>query len=661
MRNKKKLCILLIFFILSNCNNQIRNEFASKGEYLNIYKKYLLQIEKAQLLIYESIESFLLKYSKNHKDYWNAENDEERKKLPKYKFINAEINPTNSNNNFEYIINDWTRSHGNNLSNKFSELDLINKDNIKKIKIAWIFRSEFKDDIQCNPIIINGIIYTPISGGYIAAINGYNGELIWKSRKFDSSLAKRGLVFWKDENNGNEKIFFSNEKNLVSINAKNGLLDLSFGYKGIVRTGFNLLAPVIYDNQLIIVTFDGYVESYNIFNGDLNWKLKWKKNINKIIGGVKYDNNGGNPWGGTSLDKERGIFYFTTGNPSYLFDGTRRPGSNNNSNSVFAIDLKNKKKLWSFQEISHDLWNLDLASPPILTTIKKSGKLIDVVVVPSKIGNTLILDRFTGNPIFEFRLEKVETSTVPGEKTSAYQPNPIIPEPFEKGFFNINDIREKYQKEFSKDNYEFGFYKTPKLNKVYIRPNITGGAQWPGASVDHKNNVMYVTSNNIAWETQILVNETKGKAPKFISLHKRILEDGLFPINNPPWGTLNAINLNNGKLLWKVPLGNYDSFYKNNNLKYTGTENFGGVVGTRGGITIASGTLDKKIYFHDAINGELLHSISLPYIGSSPPSTYFLNNEQFIIIHSTGGRTLKDGYNNIVEFGDSLVALKLFD
>ena len=79
------------------------------------------------------------------------------------------------------------------------------------------------------------------------------------------------------------------------------------------------------------------------------------------------------------------------------------------------------KLLWEFQEISHDIWNYDIASPPILTSIKKDDKLIDVVVVPTKFGNTLVLDRKTGNNIVEYANVKVPLSNVPGEKTSYYQ------------------------------------------------------------------------------------------------------------------------------------------------------------------------------------------------------------------------------------------------
>jgi quinoprotein glucose dehydrogenase len=658
--NKFKIIFLIIFAILLNsCEiNQLKSKYSQNENLLLIYKNINQSIYKINFLFDESLEFLLLKFSKKHQDYWLVEDKNKRKELPKYKFLDTEKNPTVSKNGNENNNNNWYRSHGNHTSNRFSELDLINKKNIKDLKIAWTYKTGIKQDIQCNPIVVNGIIYTPVAGNYIVALDGYSGKIIWKSKTFKNTLAKRGLIFWKDEKTKIERLFFSNQRKLISLDAKTGTLDNKFGHNGIVRTGFNLVTPAIYKNQIIIPSFEHTVESYNIFNGKLNWKIKFKEYISKRNGGVKYKNLAGNPWSGTSLDAKRGIFYLTTGNPYYYFDGTRRPGPNKDTNSIIAVDINKKKKLWSFQETSHDLWNLDLASPPILTSIKKDNELIDVVVTPTKSGNTLILDRVTGKPIFEFRLRKVETSQIPGEKTSAYQPDLRLPKPFEKNHFTVKDLRKKFEKKYSKNEYEFGFFKTPKLNKKYIRPNITGGAEWPGGSVDHKNGIMYVTSNNIATEIYLTgLNKEKNKAPKYLSHQKRVLEENLYPINKTPWGSLNAINLNNGNLLWKVPLGNMDTF--NNYNQYTGTENFGGTTATRGGITITTGTLDKKIFFHDSANGNLLKEISLPFIGSAPPTTYVSNGEQFIIVHATGGRSLRQGYGKKVEFGDSLVAMKL--
>ena len=103
-------------------------------------------------------------------------------------------------------------------------------------------------------------------------------------------------------------------------------------------------------------------------------------------------------------------------------------------------DIQNRKKLWDFQEISHDIWNLDIPAPPILTSININSIKIDVVVAVTKSGNTIILDRLTGEPIFDFHKKKAPRSKIAGEKTAYYQPNLKIPEPFSKQIFGNNEI-----------------------------------------------------------------------------------------------------------------------------------------------------------------------------------------------------------------------------
>ena len=339
--------IFLLFFLtvcllLNACDStKLKSKYSQNANILNIYSYILDSKSKVAKLYNTSLEIFLLKFSKNHKNYWNIEDASHRAKLPEYKFLDIEKNPTISNNKNENTVNSWYRSHGNHSSNKFSELDLINKDNIENLEIDWIFSSGEPQSIQANPVVVNGTIFTPISGNYIAAINGYNGNLIWKSKKFKSTLAKRGLIYWKDSKSEHERIIFSNHKNLISLNAKDGSFDNNFGSNGLVRTGLNLLPPVIYKNQVILATLspEHNIESYNVYTGALEWKLKYKEIFSKRIGGIKYDNSLGNPWGGSSLDVDRGIFYIVTGNPSYMFDGTRRPGPNKDANSIIAIDL----------------------------------------------------------------------------------------------------------------------------------------------------------------------------------------------------------------------------------------------------------------------------------------------------------------------------------
>ena len=120
-------------------------------------------------------------------------------------------------------------------------------------------------------------------------------------------------------------------------------------------------------------------------------KLKWKYKINKTKNSILFPNfEKGSPWGGFSLDEKRGLLFFTTGNPDEWHVGVDRPGDNLYANSVVAFNLEEKKIEWHFQEIQHDIWNLDIAAAPILTILKKNDQFIDVVVALTKLGNTLI-------------------------------------------------------------------------------------------------------------------------------------------------------------------------------------------------------------------------------------------------------------------------------
>ena len=121
---------------------------------------------------------------------------------------------------------------------------------------------------------------------------------------------------------------------------------------------------------------------------------------------------------------------------------------------------------------------------------------------------------------------------------------------------------------------------------------------------------------------------------------------------------MTALNLNNGKIIWQIPFGEFPGL-KEIGIEITGTENFGGVTSTAGNISIATGTLDKKIYVFDSSNGEIIYKETLPFIGSSPPSTYLYKDEQFIIVHSSGGKSLQDGYPNLVTTGNKIIAFKL--
>ena len=127
---------------------------------------------------------------------------------------------------------------------------------------------------------------------------------------------------------------------------------------------------------------------------------------------------------------------------------------------------------------------------------------------------------------------------------------------------------------------------------------------------------------------------------RFAGYQKFLDPDG-YPAIVPPWGTLNAINLNTGKYLWKIPLGEYPELAAKG-LKGTGTENYGGPIVTAGGLVVIASTIyDRKIRAFDSATGELLWEADLPYAGNATPATYMVDGKQYIVIATSGPRDPK--------------------
>jgi quinoprotein glucose dehydrogenase len=127
---------------------------------------------------------------------------------------------------------------------------------------------------------------------------------------------------------------------------------------------------------------------------------------------------------------------------------------------------------------------------------------------------------------------------------------------------------------------------------------------------------------------------------RFTGYHKFLDPDG-YPAFAPPWGTLNAINLNTGEYVWKINLGEYPELAAKG-LKNTGTENYGGPVVTAGGLVfIGASDFDKKFHAYDKATGELLWEATLPFSGNATPATYEVNGRQFVVIAAGGGKDPK--------------------
>jgi quinoprotein glucose dehydrogenase len=634
----------------------------------------------------------------------------------------------------------WTRSHGGDECLRYSTLDQINRDNVKGLEMAWSYHSrDGRGNIQCNPIVVDGVLYAPTVGDYLVAVDAATGREIWRFKP-DKRPAFRGITHWPGGYGAAARLFFATEnRSLYALDPKTGRPDPSFGEAGVVKLPEGArVAPVIFERTLVIAGYLKDVHAFDVVTGKPSWTFHTVPHPGEF-GHETWERssaNAANCWGGMALDPKRGIAYITTGSPKPNFLGMEHHGDNLFANCVVAIDARNGERLWHFQEIPHDIWDLDIPAPPILTTITRGGRRIDVVAAVSKTGNTLLLDRVSGKAVFPMRWRRAPVSEVPGEVTAPYQLDLELPEPFSRQEFTREDLPTWKEDVFEWATNHLASARSGRFlpisdRKVTVFFGVHGGAEWTGACADPRNGRLYVSANEIPWlmslvnwneperdpkapptRGQVVFNAAcaqchgtnrlgVGVAPPLLGLNRRLQDAdvisllktgrGLMPVApemsdgdlqalldflfvrdvaadpaakvdtsrprytqnkwsrfldpegypgcNPPWGTLNCIDLNSGRILWKTPLGEYDELTKRGVPK-TGTENFGGAITTAGGLVFCAGTRDEKIRAFDSDSGEELWSAKLPWGGYAPPLTYSVRGRQYVVIPATGGGKL---------------------
>ncbi|MEA3213792.1 MAG: quinoprotein glucose dehydrogenase [Chthoniobacter sp.] len=323
----------------------------------------------------------------------------------------------------------WTRSLGGPTSNRFSALDQINKSNVAQLKLAWTYQpGDGTGNIQCNPIVVDGTMFAPIPSGHIVALNAATGSELWrfkperKGNRQEDVPARRGLLYWPGDAEHAARVIFAAGNWIYALYPKTGQPVDSFGEGG--HTGLpagGTVAGAVFQHVLVVPGYLGDVFGYDVRNGELLWTFKTRPTGNEL-GASTWSRveEGANCWGGMALDESRGIAYIATGSPKPNFFGSGHLGDNLFSNCVLALDARTGKRLWHFQEIRHDVWDWDIPAPPNLVTVEREGRRVDAVAQVTKLGNTLLLDRVSGQPLFPFRLRRVATRVLPGDTAALY-------------------------------------------------------------------------------------------------------------------------------------------------------------------------------------------------------------------------------------------------
>ena len=432
----------------------------------------------------------------------------------------------------------WAHYQGGPGSNQFSTLDQINVENVSQLEVAWIYHSGDGDEggrsqIQCNPLIIDGILYGTSPKLKLLAVDATTGEEIWRFDPFDGGYdmfgmgVNRGLSLW--QNGDEKKLLFAVGDKLFSIDALRGKPISGFGNNGAVDlhiglgdhsedlfVSANSPGRIYKDLYILGVRVSeamgaapGYIRAFNVHTGELVWVFHtipqpgefghetWPAENWQEMGGA-------NAWSGMSVDHERGIVFVPTGSAAYDFYGGDRKGDNLFANSLIALNAETGERIWHFQTIHHDVWDRDLPAPPNLVRLNVNGVEGDYVAQISKSGYVWIFERETGKPLFPINEIEVPPSDLEGEEVSTTQPVPSKPPRFSRGSFDEDDLTDRTPEAHAfvralwtslRKGREF---IPPSEEGTILLPGFDGGGEWGGASVD-ENGIMYINASEMPW------------------------------------------------------------------------------------------------------------------------------------------------------------------
>ena len=572
-----------------------------------------------------------------------------------------------------------------------------------------------RTSFQATPIVVDGLLYFCTAFNRVIALDPETGEERWSfDPKLEAKLGSgpypltcRGVAYWAAARPGSgsachTRIFTgTRDAELIALDAQTGLPCRDFGRNGRValREGigeapsweyYPTSPPLVIRDVVVVgalvadnVRVDapsGVVRAFDVRTGKLRWAWDpvppdW--NPKPGPGGRIYQSGTPNVWSILSADSERGLVFVPTGNASPDVYGGERNGLDYYSSSTVALDASSGEVAWHFQTVHHDVWDYDVPSQPALFQIPGVGGGAPALAQATKMGHIFLLQRETGAPLYRVEERPVPGGGVEGETLSPTQPFPTHPPGLHPTSLTKDDAwgftfidRRDCEKKLAGWRSE-GLFTPPSLQGSVQYPGSAGGPNWGGVSIDPVRGVLFVNQMRAALVSTLIPREQYDRLDstsvvypdELYPMHgapygvKRgpVLSNFGAPCNSPPWGTLTAVDLKSGEVLWEVTLGTTRDLAPFPLWLGLGAPNLGGSIVTAGGVVFVAATTDKFLRGFDARTGEEIWKQRLPYTGNSTPMTYRLtkSSKQYVVI-AAGGH----GWS---EPGDALMAFALPD
>jgi len=529
---------------------------------------------------------------------------------------------------------DWVTNGGNLTNQRYSALKQIDTTNVKQLKGAWMTRlkgSGFggKYSFEASPLVKDGIMYVVTGNEDVFALNAKTGEILWERWSgIDQKIStvccgwvNRGLAM------GEGMLFLGQfDANVVALDIKTG--------KEVWRTpievwqdGYGITSAPLYYDGIVYSGITGgefgvrgRLTALDAKTGKILWRWytlpgpgefgsdTWPTGTDHAMRG------GATIWNTPALDPQLGLVYFATGNCGPDYDGSMREGDNLFCASIVAIKAKTGEYAWHFQEVHHDIWDYDAASPVALFDTVVNGQPRKGIAQAGRTGWVYMLDRTNGKPLIG--IEERPVPQEPRQKTAKTQPFPIgdaiVPQcaqPLD-GYEKAGCIFE-------------AFWEEP----VLIQPSGGGGTNWAPMSYNPDTGSFYVVAT-VRTSAFGRYGDTFKKGLRYVGGTQSA------PIGSPMSGTFTAVGGNTNKMVWQTKTP-----YR--------IGNGGGSTATASGL-VFHGEPDGNILAYDAKTGAELWKFQTGFGAEAPPVVYEVDGDQYIAIAAGGNQLTGSAYGDAV-------------
>jgi quinoprotein glucose dehydrogenase len=557
--------------------------------------------------------------------------------------------------------------------------DRLTPANVSRLAPAWTY--DTRDSIQpmkggskrpafeATPVYMEGRLYLSTPRGTVVALHAETGTEAWRvdlAVREDanySEFTSRGLAA-----RGEHLYIGTIDARLVCLERSTGQRCQGFGRDGQIDLTAGLRRPpqyageygvssppALYRDLVIVGSFvadnsrarmaSGEVRAFDARTGALRWTFH-PLPADAAAGGA-------NTWSLIAVDEENGLVFLPTGSASPDYFGGLRVGANGYANSIVALRAATGDVAWHFQTVHHDLWDFDVASPPLLFPAKTGP----AVAAGSKTGHLFLFERLTGKPLFPISERAVPASDVDGETAAATQPFPELPSSLapqrvrEEDLWGATpdelDACRAQLKGFRND----GVFTPPSLRGSINVPGNIGGLHWGGATWDPVNRLLIAPVNRLPAVIRLIPRaqfseqqrahperETTEQAGAPYAMSRQFfLSPSGRPCVAPPWGELVAVNADTGAIAWRSTLGDMTSAMSLKTTMATGAPNLGGPIATGTGLVFIGATLDPFLRAFETSRGQEVWKAPLPTSARATPLLFTTERGRQMVVIAAGG------------------------